>query len=401
MSALKDIVVLDLSRYLPGPYCTMMLGDYGAEVIRIEQPGEVIKKRRTFGQHALSDAYLERLKAFEISSRNKRSMLLDLRAPSSKQVMQRLIERADVLVSDYRPGVLDDAGYDYESVRKLNPRLVYCAISLCGQDGPYRDVPGHDPVSLAVAGVLTRFSTGADSPRTIGVPISDINSALHAVVGILMALRARESTGKGQLVDVAMSDTAFAFVTPAMSRLLASGKEPPVGMNMANNGVWRTRDGLHVCTTDMEPRYWDAFCDLIERPQWKPMIHKRSEYEAELREIFLTRDRDEWIALFRKAGTQGAPVLSLSETLHDPHARERGVVREVRTEAGESISHIGPLIKMSETPGAIRHVARMPGEDTRAMLFELGFSDAETDALIDDVAASSDPRLVPYLRKRV
>jgi crotonobetainyl-CoA:carnitine CoA-transferase CaiB-like acyl-CoA transferase len=398
MSALRGITVLDLSRYLPGPYCTLMLADYGAEVIRIEQPSEVIKKRRTFGQAELSDAELERLKAFEIASRNKRSLLLDLRQPSSKEVMRRLIERSDVLVSDYRPGVLDEAGYDYESVRAINPRLVYCAISLCGQTGPYRDVPGHDPVSLAVAGVLTRFSSGADSPRTIGIPISDINSALHAVVGILLALRARESTGEGQLVDIAMSDTAFAYVTPAMSRLLGTGKEPPIGINMANNGVWRTRDGKHICTTDMEPRYWDAFCELIERPQWKPLLHKRSQYEAELREIFLTRDRDEWVELFRKAGTQGAPVLSLAETLEDSHARARKVIDTVQDEDGNDITHIGPLIKLSATPGQIRHVARMPGADSRAILSELGFADQDVERMITDIAASSDARLKQYLQ---
>jgi crotonobetainyl-CoA:carnitine CoA-transferase CaiB-like acyl-CoA transferase len=399
MSALRGITVLDLSRYLPGPYCTLMLADYGAEVIRIEQPSEVIKKRRTFGQAELSDAELERLKAFEISSRNKRSLLLDLRQPSSQEVMRRLIERSDVLVSDYRPGVLDEAGYDYESVRAINPRLVYCAISLCGQTGPYRDVPGHDPVSLAVAGVLTRFSSGADSPRTIGIPISDINSALHAVVGILLALRARESTGEGQLVDIAMSDTAFAFVTPAMSRLLGTGKEPQIGINMANNGVWRTRDGKHICTTDMEPRYWDAFCKLIERPQWKPLLHKRSQYEAELREIFLTRDRDEWVELFRKAGTQGAPVLSLAETLEDPHARARKVIDTVQDDDGNDITHIGPLIKLSATPGQIRHVARMPGADSHAILSELGFADQDVERMITDIAASSDARLKQYLRQ--
>ena len=229
MSALQGVRVLDLSRYLPGPYCTLMLADYGAEVIRVEQPNEVIKKRHTFGQANLSDAELERLKAYETMSRNKRSLLLDLRSPSAGTVMRRLIEKVDVLVSDYRPGVLEASGLDYASVSKINPKLIYCAISLCGQTGPYRDVPGHDPVSLALAGVLSRCGSGSDGPRTVGVPISDINSALHAVTGILLALRARDSSGVGQLVDVAMSDTAFAFVTPALSRFLASGTEPPSG----------------------------------------------------------------------------------------------------------------------------------------------------------------------------
>jgi crotonobetainyl-CoA:carnitine CoA-transferase CaiB-like acyl-CoA transferase len=182
-----------------------------------------------------------------------------------------------------------------------------------------------------------------------------------------------------------------------MSRLLATGKEPPIGINMANNGVWRTRDGKHICTTDMEPRYWDAFCELIERPQWKKLLHKRSEYEAELREIFLTRDRDEWIKLFRSAGTQGAPVLSLAETLKDPHALARGVVTSTHDEAGEQITHIGPLIKLSDTPGEIRHVAHMPGADSRAVLAELGFGKAEIQTLIDEITEDSDARLAKYL----
>lgn len=397
MSALQGVRVLDLSRYLPGPYCTLMLADYGAEVIRVEQPNEVIKKRHTFGQANLSDAELERLKAYEMMSRNKRSLLLDLRSPSAGTVMRRLIEQVDVLVSDYRPGVLEASGLDYASVSKINPKLIYCAISLCGQTGPYRDVPGHDPVSLALAGVLSRCGSGSDGPRTVGVPISDINSALHAVTGILLALRARDSSGVGQLVDVAMSDTAFAFVTPALSRFLASGTEPPIGLNLANNGVWQTRDGRFVCTTDMEPRYWHAFCDLISRPEWKSLLHKRSSYETELRAIFLTRDRDEWIDLFRQSGTQGAPVLSLAEAARDAHAHARGVFQTVDDGDGEKITQVGPLIKLSDTPGTLRHVARMPGADSQAILQEAGFSSAEVQGLIEEIASSCDPRLAPYV----
>lgn len=399
MIALQGVTVLDLSRYLPGPYCTLLLADHGAEVIKVEQPHEVIKKRRTFGQQDLPDAELERLKAFEIPSRNKRSLLLDLRSPSAAKVMRRLIEQADVVVSDYRPGVLDEAGYGYEQVRAINPRAIYCAVSLCGQDGPYRDVPGHDPVSLAIAGVLTRFGAAGDRPHTVGVPISDMNSALHAVVGILLALRARDTTGQGQLVDIAMSDTAFAFVTASLSRLLATGTLPAIGMYMANNGVWETRDGKHICTTDMEPRYWSDFCDLIERPEWKPLIYRRGEYEDELREIFLTRDRDEWIRLFRERGTQGAPVLSLAEAVDDPHNRARGVILETEDGHGNAVTTVGPLIKLSETPGAIRFTARMPGADSHAILSQAGFAPEEIDTIIAEIADTADPRLVPYLKE--
>ena len=355
----------------------------------------MIKKRKTFGQADLSDEELEKLKAFEMMSRNKRSIMLDMRNPTSRVILERLIKQSDVLVSDYRPGVLDESGLGYEDVKKLNPSLIYCAISLCGQTGPYRDVPGHDPVSLAVSGVLTRFHNDKESPDPIGVPISDINSALHATIGILMALRARDTTGVGQLVDISMSDTAFAFVTPSLSRYLVTGEVPRIGMNMANNGVWKTKDDLYVCTTDMEPRYWISFCELIERPDWKSKIHKRHEYEDELREIFKTRTRDEWIAAFREYGTQGAPVLGLPEIVDDPHAREREVIQNV--EGHDGVTHIGPLIKMSDTPGKIDFLARMPGADTRDVLAELEFSPEEIENTLTEIKKDSDPRLTPYL----
>lgn len=397
MSALEGVRVLDLSRYLPGPYCTLMLADHGADVIRVEQPHEVLKRRQTWGQADFSDEELERWKACEIAARNKRSMLLDLHSPVAPEILRRLIERADVLVSDYRPGVLDQAGYGYEDVRRSNPGIIYCAVSLCGQTGPYRDVPGHDPVSLALAGVLSRFHRDRETPDPIGVPVSDINSALHAVVGVLLALRVREQTGKGQLVDVAMSDTAFAFVTPAISRLVASGREPIKGVYMANNGVWRTRDGRYICTTDMEPRYWKVFCELVGRPDWKPRIHQRGEIDDELRALFLTKDRDEWVSLFRKAGTQAAPVLSLSEAVADQHARERNVIVEVEDAKGRPVIQVGPLIKMSETPGQVRQLAHMPGQDTRAILEEVGFDKARTEELLAEISAGCDARLRRYL----
>ena len=397
MTPLNGIKVLDLSRYLPGPYCTFVLGDYGADIIKVEQPHEVRKKRATFGQDKLSDAELEKLKSYEMTSRNKKSLLLDMRSPAAREIMTRLIRDSDVIVSDYRPGILDEAGYGYEDVKKINPAIIYCAISLCGQTGPYRDVPGHDPVSLSIAGVLTRFHSDKDKPDPIGVPISDINSALHAVVGILLALRARDDSGKGQLIDIAMSDTAFAFSTPSISRLLATGEEPKIGMRMANNGVWRTKDDKFVCTTDMEPRYWNAFCEMIGKPDWKPMIYRRDEMDDRLEAMFLSRTQAEWLDLFSTNGTQGTAVLNLQEAIDDPHNRARDVVLDYRDGDGNALTQIGPLIKMSETPGRIRHLARMPGADTRDVLQGLGFEGAELDAMMEEIRGSTDERMQAYL----
>jgi crotonobetainyl-CoA:carnitine CoA-transferase CaiB-like acyl-CoA transferase len=381
---LRGIKVADLSRYLPGPYCTMMLADYGAEVIKVEQPHEVRKKRKTFQQDKLSLAELRRAKAFEIFNRNKQAILVNFRNPEGREVVERLVRQSDVLIHDYRPGVMEAAGLGYDQLKAINPRLVYCAVTLCGQTGPYRDLPGHDPVSLSLTGVLTRFGDGPEAPRQVGAPVADIVTALHAVNGVLLALRARERTGEGQLVDIAMSDATFSIVTSSIQRLLANGVEPPRNLVMANNGVWRTKDGKFICTTDMEPAYWDRFCDMVERPDLKSRLHDRPRTDNDLEAIFLRHTRDEWFDLIRRHNTQGAPVLSLAEALQDPHARARGNVVETVTPDGETILHIGPLIKLAQTPGTIRHTAHMPGEDTRSVLEGLGYSSDQIERLTDE-----------------
>lgn len=379
---LSGVKVVDLSRYLPGPYATYVLGDYGADVVRVEQPHEVAKKRATFGQDNLSEAELRRLKALEMVSRNKRAVALNLREPAGRDVVRRLAAGADVFLHDYRPGVMEAAGLGYDDLRAINPRLVYCAVSAMGQTGPYRDLAGHDPISLSLAGVLTRFGQGVDAPSQVGAPVSDIVCALHAVIGVLMALAARRETGRGQLVDVAMGDAAFSLVTSSITRLLGTGAEPPHAISLANNGLWRTRDGKWVCTTDIEPAYWRRFCELVDRPDLISRLRDRPAIDADLAAIFAARDRDEWFELFRRHDTQGAPVLSLAEALQDPHARARGNVVEVDGPDGP-VLHLGPLIKLSDTPGRIRHTAAMPGADTAAALAELGYSDAEVEFLIE------------------
>lgn len=378
--ALSGLKVLDFSRFLPGPYCSLLLADLGADVIRIEQPREVAKKDAVFGHDRLSEPDRRKVKAREIVARNKRSVLLDFRQGAARDAVLRMIEHSDVLLHDYRPGVMEDAHLDYENVRKLNPRLVYCAISLCGQTGPYRDLPGHDPIALALAGALGRFGDGPDHPHAPGAPVSDILTGAHAAVGILAALRARDVTGAGQLVDMAMSDGALALMTSVFQRRLSDGREPPLAWQGANVGLWRTKDGKHLCTTDLEPAYWDRFCRAVNREDLLPLGYDRTRrdmLDQELGRLFAERTRDEWFAILRAAGTQVAPAYSVDEALADPHARARGSISEVEDAEAGSVTQVGPLIKLSATPASIRSLAHAPGADTAAVLSEFGLTENE------------------------
>jgi crotonobetainyl-CoA:carnitine CoA-transferase CaiB-like acyl-CoA transferase len=387
---LQGLKIVDFTRFLPGPYCSLLLADLGADVVRIEQPHEVRKKEAVFGHDRLSTEDMREVKAREIVARNKRSVLLDLRRPAARAAALRMIEVSDVLVHDYRPAVMEQARLDYESVRALNPGLVYCAISLCGQSGPYRDLPGHDPIALALAGALGRFGDGAHAPRIPGAPVSDILTGAHAAIGVLAALRARDATGRGQLVDMAMTDGAFALMTSVFQRYLADGREPPLAWRGGNTGLWRTADGKFLCTTDLERAYWERFCRAVHREDLTPLGHdpqQRDRLDEELGALFLQRTRDEWFDLLRAAGCQAAPAYELGEALSDPHARARGSVVDIEDPRAGRVTQVGPLIKLSETPGVIRWTARPPGADSREVLAECGLNESQIEAALGETAA--------------
>jgi crotonobetainyl-CoA:carnitine CoA-transferase CaiB-like acyl-CoA transferase len=368
---LSGVKVLDLSRFLPGPYCSLLLADYGAEVIRIEQPREVAKKEAVFGHDRLSEDDKRRARAQEIVGRNKQSVLLDFSSDEGRASLLKLIAASDVLLHDYRPGVMESAQLDYANLESLNPKLVYCAISLCGQTGPYRDLPGHDPVALALAGALGRFGNGIQEPHVPGVPANDILTGTHAAFGILAALRERDHSGRGQCIDVAMSDCALGMMTSVYQRYLVTGQEPPIHWQGGNTGLWKTKDGAYICTTDLEPAYWKKFCALVGREDLQALGYDASQHaklDAALQTLFATRTRDEWFALLLAGGTQAAPVYSLEDALRDPHARARGSVVEIDHPDFGKVIQIGPLIHLSRTPGRIRHLGHMAGEDNADIL---------------------------------
>ena len=370
---LSGIKVVDLSRFLPGPYCSMLLADYGADIVRVEQPKEVAKREATFGHDRLSDRQKHELRAREMIGRNKRSVLIDFRDPAGRDSLLRLVADADVLLHDYRPGVLESAGLGYSDLSARDPQLVYCAISLCGQDGPYRDLPGHDPIALGLAGALGRFGDGSDAPDIPGVPANDILTGTHAAFGILAALRERDRSGLGQLVDVAMTDCAFSMMTSVYQRFLNSGgtQEPPLRWQGGNTGLWKTKDGAYICSTDLEPAFWKRFCTLVQREDLVSSGYdptRREELAHQLRELFAGRTRAEWFALLREGGTQAAPAYSLAEALVDPHAIARTTVIEVQHPEFGSVIQIGPPAKLSRTPARIRHLGRSSGEDNDTLL---------------------------------
>jgi crotonobetainyl-CoA:carnitine CoA-transferase CaiB-like acyl-CoA transferase len=374
-SALDGIRVVDFTKFLPGPYCTWMLADLGADVIRIEHPRELAKQAQVFGWDKLSDADRARIRAGDIFARNKRSLLLDPGAEESRPIIEALIRTADVLVEDYRPGVMERMGWGYAAVAAINPRLVYCSVTLCGQSGPYRDKPGHDPIALAISGAGSRIGEDPTKPGSAGVPIADLLTGSNAAIGILAALQARTRTGAGQQVDIAMSDSAMALIAPIVSRNPDLAKAPPRGRHRADCGIYEAADGRFLSVTDMEPRYWRAFCEAMGFPDFADHQNDTDRRDAMIAAIAArvrTQPLDHWLDVLGRAGTQFAAINSVAEAFDDPHNRARGMAIDVATDGG-SVRHIGSPIHLSATPPVTPRPARIAGSDNDDILKELGF----------------------------
>jgi crotonobetainyl-CoA:carnitine CoA-transferase CaiB-like acyl-CoA transferase len=356
---LGHLKMLDLSRQLPGPFCSTLLADLGMDVLMVAAPGDPFATGIPF------------------LARNKRSMTLNLKSPEGRDLFRRLAADADVLLEGFRPGVTARLGIDYETLRAPNPRLVYCAITGFGQDGPYRERVGHDVNYLGYAGVLEHVGEAGRAPVIPGVQIADIGGgALMAAVGILTALIARERTGQGQLVDVAMLDGAIAWnVYPLLLNLLA-GSGPERGKTQLTGhhpcyAIYATRDGRHVTVGAYEEHFWARLCRYFGREDFIPAQWdegpKREEMFAFFRAAFAARTLAEWMAEVGPAEICFGPVNTLEEMCTDPQVRHRGMV------LGQGPGRMpGPPIKLSETPASIRTPPARFGEHTEAVLGGLG-----------------------------
>ncbi len=338
---LEDVKVLDLSRLLPGPYCSLLLSDMGAEVVKIEEPGHGDYSRwmppMVDGTGAM----------FLALNRGKKSVRLDLRAEVSREAVRRLAARFDVVLESFRPGVMDRLGLGYESLSAANPRLIYCSISGYGQTGPLRLKAGHDLNYLALAGVVGAAGPKQGPPSTSPVQIADVAGGSYpAAVSILAALYQREKTGVGQRLDISMTDGALSMMIALLPGHLIdeAGLAPgelPLSGGMVNYQTYRTKDGRFMALGALEPKFWLRFLELVGRPELGSLISARGEQlehaRLEVARLFAERTRDEWTALLEGEDVCCEPVLEADEVVHHPAHLARGMIRELERPGGELV----------------------------------------------------------------
>jgi alpha-methylacyl-CoA racemase len=395
VSALAGVRVLDLSRLLPGGFCSLLLADFGAEVLKVEDTGmgDYVRWSPPYYEGADDSA---RSALFLALNRGKRSIRLNLKEEAGREVLLKLVRGHDVLLESFRPGVMDRLGVGYERLREENPGLVYCAITGYGQDGPYTGRSGHDMNYLGLNGLLGLTGDAGGPPVQSAGQIADIGGgALMGAFGILAALRTREQTGEGQLVDVSMFDGSLAWLAMVAAAHLAAGGAPPRRGDLELAGrlicyrPYACRDGW-VTLGALEPKFWQAWCrgvgreDLVEKQFERP----GSEAHAEVERIFRERTRDEWHDFAERIDCCLEPVLDLDEALDSELVRARRMVVDVDQPGTDGVKLLGVPVKLSRTPGAPAGPAPALGEHTDAVLAGLGYSAAEGAALKESGAAA-------------
>ena len=390
--ALDGIKILELTRVGPGAFCTMMLGDMGAEVLKIEAP----PSGKLAGSGASPKPEQARRLATSFTNRNKKSMTLNLKDPTGQAVLQDLAKSYDVLVEGFRPGVMKRLGGDYETLSKLNPRLVYCSLSGYGQDGPYKDFPAHDLNYLSLAGVANLIGPTEGPPS---IPLNIIadyaGASMHGVTGIMFALFARERTGKGQFVDVSYLDTTISLLaaTPNVRDYFGDGVIPGRGKGVfggghAFYGFYETKDNKMITIGCTEPWLWENLCDALNRPDLKdcgmkegdfanPPHEKHAYARQELQKIFLTKTREEWFNFLTKADVCVGKVYDVPEVFHDPQVKHRQMAVELDHPVAGKVIQAGIAVKLSETPGSIRSFSPSLGQHTEDVLRGIGYNDAK------------------------
>ena len=393
---LSDVKILDLTRLLPGGFCTLLLADLGADVIKVEDTGkgDYIRWAPPYYGSEEHTPLGTRSALYLALNRNKRSVRIDLKQERGRQALLKLVESADVLVESFRPGVLDKLGVGYEVLRQSNPALVYCPITGYGQDGPNRDRAGHDMNYLGLNGLLALTGEAGGPPVQSGGQIADLGGGgLMAAVGILAALQEAQRSGEGQVVDISMTDGSLAWLVMEAARYFGSGEVPKRGEVMLSGGIicyrpYEAKDGWVTCGA-LEPKFWSAFCggvgreDLIEKQFEKP----GSDAHREVAEVFRTKTRAEWKAFNDEHDAMIEPILELDEALESELVREREMtVSYEQPELGE-VKQLGFPIKLSRTPAGIDRPAPALGQHTMEVLAEAGFSTEEVEALAESGAA--------------
>jgi crotonobetainyl-CoA:carnitine CoA-transferase CaiB-like acyl-CoA transferase len=395
MQALEGIKVLDFCRNAPGMFATTVLADLGADVLMIERPMDETRaayEKLVAGIDGIEDE--RRHAAFNALQRNKRSIALNLKEPEAQKIFHKLAETADVVVEGFRPGVMDRLGAGYEKVRSINPRAVYCSVSGYGQDGPYSQMAGHDINYISFAGALGLIGPQDGKPSIPLNLIADYaGGGLCGAVGILAALMAREKTGAGQYVDIAMSEGVLYMLSGLVSDVLSRGIPAERGSNRLNGGapyynVYRTKDGKYFSIAAIEPWFWENLCRALDLEDLLPHQDatgpKKVEVEQALSDAFLAKTRDEWFETLKDANISVGKVYSIEEALDDPHAQKRGMVLEIEAPGipEGKVRQVATSIHLSDTPGEVRNLGSVTGQHTSNVLEELGFDSAAVADLI-------------------
>jgi crotonobetainyl-CoA:carnitine CoA-transferase CaiB-like acyl-CoA transferase len=389
---LADLKVLDLSRFVAGPFCAMMLGDMGAQVVKVEKPGTGEDIRAV-------PPLIDGDSLFVITyNRNKRSLTLNLRSEQGQEILRELVGHADILVENFRPGVMEAMGCDWETLSAINPRLIMARISGYGQDGPHSQRPCFDAIAQAGSGIMELTGDPDGPPTLAGTTVVDHSTGLHAVVGILAAVQARHQSGRGQLVDIALMDSALSLLMTVIPEQAVFGEAATRMGNRDRYGApsnsFLTADGTYVhIMAGGDPRF-GRFCraigreDLLENPAYADNAGRKENIEAleaVVAEWAGARSTDEVVAAMEEAGVPCGPVNTIADVLENPQLRHRGQIIDVEHAHGKKVPLQGFVAKFSDTPSALYHPVPSPGQHNAAVLSEwLGYDETRVGELAAD-----------------
>ena len=382
MKALQDIQVLVLTRALAGPFCTLMLGDYGADVIKIEIP-ETGDDTRHWGPPFIGDE-----SAYFLSiNRNKRSLTLNFKEQEAIKIFLKLVEKADVVVENFTPGVMKRFGLDYEAVKAINPSIIYCSISGFGQDGPYQNRPAYDQIMQGVSGLMSITGEPDGEPQKVGIAVSDSGAGMWAAFAVMTALHHRSNSGDGQHIDISMLDAQVAWMTYQAAYFFAN-EEPPKRLGAAHPTLvpyqaFMSQDGKYVNVAVGSERLWERFCEGVNRMDLKDdpnfaqngdRVRNRSTLVPLLQEYFLTQPADYWVNALQSVNVPAGPINDLADVFSDPQILHREMLVEIPHPTLKSIKQTGLPLKFSVTPGAFDKHPPLLGEHNEEILNSLGYS---------------------------
>lgn len=389
MTALSNVKILDLTTLLPGPYATMVLADFGAEVLKVSSKSraDLVLDSKIHAKNSEVSANQAWL------NRNKKTISLNLKHPKAVEIIKELIMDYDILIEQFRPGVMDRLGLGYEELSRINPRLIYCSLTGYGQTGNLKDRAGHDINYISRSGLVSHSGKKETGPSLMNFQIADIAvGSSNSIIGILMALNYRNMTGEGQYIDVAMLDGLMAFNSLDGAGFLAGGEEPGMESGLLNGGsaydFYQTKDGRYMSVGSLEPKFWQEFCMTMGHEEWiKGTVRPENlaKLKLEIKEVFLQKTQEEWSEIFKTKDCCVEPVLSLQEAFYkDEHIRQRGLIVEVPDKKGNKLLQYSASFKLSKTPAGYRHAGYELGADTGDILQKLGYTETDIIALEQD-----------------